>query len=311
MADDSSRGRPSLALPLIAIALGVIFLYANWRPAFDPWSVLRTWWPLALILLGLGKIWDNMRAQPEGSGRTPIGALAGAVIFIVVIAALVWHGRGHHGQWDDVGRLSHSTEAVELQGATSVHESIEMGAGRLEIKAGSSRLLDADFHFSGAWAQPHVDYFVSNGAGDLTISQESGPHVGMSRNRWQLRMNPDVPTQLKITLGAGQSDLNLSGINVTRLDLEMGAGQAQIDLTGSRKSDLEANIEGGVGQATVKLPKDSGVIATASGGIGSISVSGLTRNSDEYTNAAYGKSPHTIRLKVEGGIGTINLVEAP
>lgn len=315
MADESGRreGAP-LVFPLLLIALGLIFLYASWRPAFDPWAVLKAWWPLGLILLGLGKIWDNRHDQP-GAGRSGAGALVGMLLFVLVIVALVWHGRGRGRamDWSGGRSTSHTSESVELKGATSVRESIEMSAGQLNIEGGSSRLLDADFRFTNSWAAPRVDYYVSNGIGDMTISQESGgPHIGSSQNSWRLRMNPEVPTELKVTLGAGQSNLDLKGVNLTRLELEMGAGQAQIDLRGSRKSDLDGRIEGGVGQAVLRLPKDVGVIATASGGIGSIGISGLTKNgNDEYTNAAYGKSPHTIHLRVEGGIGSIQLLEEP
>jgi hypothetical protein len=89
----------------------------------------------------------------------------------------------------------------------------------------------------------------------------------------------------------------------------MGAGQVDVDLTGDRKSDLNAVINGGVGQATIHLPSRVGVIATAKGGIGSINVSGLEHDGGDYVNRVYGKTPATIRLRVEGGIGQIRLIE--
>jgi predicted membrane protein len=112
-------------------------------------------------------------------------------------------------------------------------------------------------------------------------------------------------------MGAGQGNLHFRDIPLTRLDLNLGAGQMDIDFTGDRKADLTAVIEGGVGQANIRLPKNVGVIATASGGIGSIRVHGLTKDGDSYTNEAYKKTPVTIHLKVEGGIGNIALTEEP
>jgi predicted membrane protein len=87
----------------------------------------------------------------------------------------------------------------------------------------------------------------------------------------------------------------------------MGAGEVNLDLTGPRKQDLSADIQGGVGKAQIRLPKDIGVRAHAKGGIGSINVHGLTKDGDEYVNAAYGKSSTTIDLNVQGGIGEIDL----
>jgi hypothetical protein len=49
------------------------------------------------------------------------------------------------------------------------------------------------------------------------------------------------------------------------------------------------------------------VVATVHGGLGSVDVRGLTKDDDRYVNTAYGKSPQTLRLTVEGGIGHIKL----
>ena len=68
---------------------------------------------------------------------------------------------------------------------------------------------------------------------------------------------------------------------------------------------------GGVGQATIRLPKDVGVTAHAAGGIGSIRAEGLHENGSEYKNDAYGKTPYTIKLDVQGGIGEIELIQEP
>jgi hypothetical protein len=58
----------------------------------------------------------------------------------------------------------------------------------------------------------------------------------------------------------------------------------------------------------VRLPKHVGVIAHASGGIGGISAPDFKKEDDEYTNDVYGKTPATIHLKVEGGVGSIKLL---
>jgi hypothetical protein len=45
----------------------------------------------------------------------------------------------------------------------------------------------------------------------------------------------------------------------------------------------------------------------ARGGIGEIRAGELKKDGDIYTNDAYGKSPVTLQVEVEGGIGQINL----
>jgi len=52
MANGQSPRRTRLVLPICAgSTIGAMFLYANWRPAFDPWPTLRTYCPLILVFV--------------------------------------------------------------------------------------------------------------------------------------------------------------------------------------------------------------------------------------------------------------------
>jgi N-terminal domain of toast_rack, DUF2154/Domain of unknown function (DUF5668) len=314
MADGPSPRRNSLVLPIVLITVGAMFLYANWRPAFDPWPILRTYWPLILVFVGLGKMWDSTRARqnPDGSARggVSLGATFGALAFVLVLVILFWHGRAFTHDRHYSSDLQHASRTVERQGAKSVQVSLESSAGEFNISGGSSHLVDADFNYGDSYETPRVDYNVADGVGHLRISQDDGStHFGTTHNQWNLRLSNEVPLELKIEMGAGRGQLRLRDMPVTRLDMSMGAGQADLDLTGDRKSDLVADLEGGVGQVTIRLPRKVGVVVRASGGIGSINAHGLRHDGDEYTNEAYGKTPATIRLTVQGGVGQISLIE--
>jgi hypothetical protein len=312
MPENARTERPPLAVPIILIVIGAIFLYANYRPAFDPWLILKTYWPLILIFVGLGKMLDSRRARqsagaPAGSS---IGAAIGVVAFILVLVALLTHAHAFSRGRRESSLMHHQTRTVDIQNAKSVEASVQASAGQLTIGGGSSRLLDADFSFSDSYAPPQVDYHVASGVGQLTISQDDrNSHFGISHNDWNLRFSNDVPLELKVDMGAGEGRLHLRDVPVTRLTLNMGAGHVDVDLTGDRKKDLDADIEGGVGQATIRLPTKVGVVVHASGGLGAINAHDFRHDDDQYTNEAYGKSPVTIRLKVEGGVGEINLIQ--
>ena len=317
MADGRSQRRTSLVLPIVLITVGAMFLYANWRPAFDPWPILRTYWPLILVFVGLGKMWEATRAKqnPDGtarSGGVSLGATFGALAFVLVLVVLFWHGRAFTRDRRSSDDWQQHSQTVDRQGAKSVNVSLETSAGEFTISGGASHLLDADFKYSDSYGTPRVDYNVDAGVGHLNISQDDATvHFGKSHNEWNLRLSNEVPLELKVEMGAGRGRLRLRDLPVTRLEMSMGAGQADVDLTGDRKSDLSANLEGGVGQVTIRLPRKVGVVVRASGGIGSISAHGFRHEDDEYTNEAYGKTPATIHLKVEGGIGQISLIEEP
>ena len=303
--------RPPLAVPIILIVVGALFLYANYRPSFDPWHVLKTYWPLILIFVGLGKMVDSMRQRENPNGpRSSIGLTIGMLGVILVVVVLLLHGHGFSGGRHYASGGQHEVRSVERQGAHSIRASLQTGAGELTIAGGSSKVLDAEFNYEGAYGSPRIEYNVASEVGDLTVTQEGGgPSFGISRNDWNLRFSDELPLELKIEMGAGQGRFHLQNIPLTRLELKMGAGQIDVDLTGDRRKDLNGEIKGGVGQATIRLPRNVGVSVRAHGGIGAVSAHGLKHDGDEYTNDAYGKTPATIRLNVEGGIGAVDLIQ--
>ncbi len=300
MPEDNNPRRVSLVLPIILITVGILFLVHNWHPGFEPWAVLMDYWPLILIFVGLGKIYDNFQRgrNPSAPPGISVGSTIGILAFVVVLVLLLWHGRGLARRRGFSSTASHTSQTVDLQGAKSARAKLEMGAGELTVSAGSTHALDADFRFNGSYDEPRVDYHVTDGVGQIDISQDSHTvHFGNSRNEWNLRFGKGLPLELRVEMGAGQGNLDFR--------------EVPLDLTGDRKADLIADIEGGVGQANIRLPKKIGVIAEASGGIGSIRTYGLKQEGGSYTNEAYGKSPTTIHLKVSGGIGEIVLNQEP
>jgi hypothetical protein len=314
MAGDDNSRRVSLVFPIILITIGVLFLVHSWRPAFDPWSILRDYWPLILIFVGIGKIYDNLQRSrnPNAPAGISVGSTIGILAFVAVLVILMWHGRNYSHRHGFYSSPQHSSQTVDLQGAKSARAKLEMSAGELRVSGASTHALEGDFTYSDSFEQPRVDYHVTDSVGQISISQDSHTvHFGNSRNEWTLRFSKDLPLELRVDMGAGEGHLDFRDIPLTRLDLNLGAGEVNVDLTGDRRTDLIANIEGGVGQANIRLPKKVGVIAQASGGIGSIRTHGLKEEGGSYTNEAYGKSPVTIHLKVTGGIGEIDLSEEP
>jgi N-terminal domain of toast_rack, DUF2154/LiaI-LiaF-like transmembrane region len=316
MAQNNPPRRSSLVIPILLIAVGGLILYSNWRPSFDPWPILWTYWPLILIFIGAGKIYDSWKRgkNPENaSSGSSAGASVGAIVFVIVLLVIMGSGkRVNRWRGGTVYAMQHQSRTVDRGEAKTVRATLDMGAGDINLSGGSSHLLEADFDYRSSSGTPKVDYSISGTTGELRISQDDESQIRTSSdNHWTLHLANDIPMEIKIDMGAGHGNLRLRDIAVTRLNLDMGAGQVDVDLTGDRKSDLTADIEGGVGEANIRLPKNVGVIVHASGGLGTIDAHGLKHDGDEYTNELYGKSPVTIRLKVEGGVGRIVLTEEP
>jgi hypothetical protein len=302
------RRRRSFVGPVILICIGVFFLIANLVPSFDPWNILIRYWPVILILIGLGRVWDYyaVRRNTGGPGGMEVSGIVIAVLLLMLLLGVgVWH-TGRSAVRDE----KHDSQTVDLQGATAVAAKLQFPAGQLNITGGSDHLVDANFRYDDTNSPPQLNYSVNAGQGELNLDQnDDHVHFGTHDAEWDLQFNNTVPLDLTLEMGAGQSNLQLAGINLTHLEVHLGAGQVLLDLTGARKQDLSADIQGGVGQARIRLPKDVGVRAHATGGLGAVNVQGLTKDGDDYVNAVYGKTPATIDLNVQGGIGEIDLDE--
>ena len=308
--NDGMRSR-SIVFPIILILVGGVFLYRNWHPAFSPWPIFKTYWPLILVFVGLGKMWDAFQgARQSPRPGVAIGSTIGVLLFVIVIVVLLWRGHGFADRRERY--LDHISEIRDLDGATALNAVIEMPAGELNLSGGTSHAVESDFDYSAAWARPHVEYRVSSGTGDLNISQDNhGPALGPEDNTWWLHLNNHLPVDLQIKMGAGQGNLKLRDVDLKQLRIEMGAGQVNLDLSGNRTADLDVSIHGGVGQAVIRLPKNIGVAVNANGGIGAVTTHGLRKEGGQYVNDAYGKSPHTLKVEAAGGIGNIDLSVEP
>ena len=214
------------------------------------------------------------------------------------------------GAQQDVGKMQEESKYVDLKNADSVRAQLKMGAGELNVTGGADGLMDGDFSYNVSEWKPKVSYDVSGGEGELVVKQggaNSGSLGANARNEWDITMNDEVPTDLVVQMGAGESELDLDSLTLKGVDLKMGAGKSTVDLTGDYAKSFDATIEGGVGEATVLVPSEVGVRVKAEGGLGKINAEGFQREGEAYVNDAYGDSDVTLDVDVRGGVGQINL----
>ena len=228
------------------------------------------------------------------------------LIALVLFPALLLAGCASEAR---VGALQTESQSVELGDARSVRVKMVLGAGDLVVTGGAKKLLEADFTYNVAKLKPEVEFTD----GTLVVQHpdvrgyRTPQDIKDFRNEWDLRLNNDVPMNLSLEMGAGTSALQLSGLSLTGLDVTLGAGKCTVDLNGDWARDLDVIINTGAADITVRLPKDVGVRVEVDAGPTTIQAPGLTKDGNVYTNAAYGVSEVTLHVKMEAGIGRINL----
>jgi DUF4097 and DUF4098 domain-containing protein YvlB len=82
----SHRHRPSLLGALLWIGLGTLFLLRNFGIGPDIWSLAGRYWPVLLILLGLGKVVDYFLKKDAVSIR--FGEIIGILLLLLIGSAM-------------------------------------------------------------------------------------------------------------------------------------------------------------------------------------------------------------------------------
>lgn len=230
------------------------------------------------------------------------------------------------------GETQTKNETVEIGKAETADINITMGVGDLMIRGGSADLMDAEFKYNIADWEPELSYTVSGSNGRLNVTQPESDFDGFPDRDivydWDLQFNEDVPMEMDVKLGVGNSELNLESFNLSRLSVETGAGRSNIvlgnsplsivdvkagvgevdlDLSGDWQEDANISIESGVGEMSIVVPSDVGVIVDADMGLGDLDANGFIVQGDNYVNETYGESSTTMSIKLTGGIGRVTL----
>src|SRR5580700_7584117 len=143
MDTDRRPRRGSLGFGIVLVVLGLLLLATNLMPGFDPWPMIWRYWPVLLILLGLGKLFDHMRARNDPQARSS-GWVSGTAIGLLILILLFGVSLSKSGASNPI---LHENQSVDAQGAQTVAANINMPAGQLTMNSGSSHLLDADYRY--------------------------------------------------------------------------------------------------------------------------------------------------------------------
>ncbi len=209
-----------------------------------------------------------------------------------------------------LGELITEREIVDLGDASSVAVEIDINIGNLTITGGAEGLMEAEFEYNVVEWKPEIEYSVNGGRGRLLVRQP--PNDGRrvpngTKNNWTIALNSDVPMELVLDVGIGDSHLEVGSLTLSDIDVDAGIGNVIVDLTGDWSDDVSVNVHGGIGNVDLELPPDVGVRLDRDVGIGSIEIDGFHKDGDVFVNDAFGRTDVTIDMSIDAGIGRISV----
>jgi hypothetical protein len=208
------------------------------------------------------------------------------------------------------GPMQERVERVPLEGLDAAEIALDLAAGQLTVRGSNGTdLVTGTFRYNKTRLEPGVDFSQTGSRGRVVIRHRRRGMTlfGRIRNTWDLELTKRIPLDLDVDCGAGETTLDLRGIDLGSLTIDMGVGALRADLTGERTRSLDVSVDGGVGEATFELPAALGVKVEVDGGLGSVHAPGFVKDGHVYTNEAWGRTAISITVSVDAGVGSVNL----
>jgi hypothetical protein len=240
--------------------------------------------------------------------------------------------------------------SAPLEDAASAHVELDLSVGQVKVSAlpQSENLLEATVTFMG-----EMEFSVS-GQLDKKVhlgQKNTGPGftgpikdaVSMVVNRpdlrWDVGLTPKIPLVLNVEAGLGETNLDLSGIQLAGLELDGGVGEIRLVLPAAEKrysaeidsgvgsirvniqagALLDLDIDAGVGSTSVVIPQGAAVRVKAESGLGGIDLPTHFRRvkgSDDFITKSgvwetegYALATQQISIAYSGGIGGLKIIQ--
>ncbi len=256
---------------IIVILIGVFLLLntLGWIPA-NSWSFF---WPVVLILLG------------------------------------VWFLLGPYLYRRNTAEME--TLSIPLEGTQQGRVRIDFGAGKLELNATANAGelasgtcyggVEKELRRSGTLTElrlhPPVDFMV--------------PPFFMNTSgfQWQLGLSRDVPLELELHTGAGESLLDLRDLKVSELRLETGASANRVILP-AQAGFTQARIKSGAASVEIQVPDGVAGRIHIESGLAGIKVDTsrfLPRGEKEYESPDYASAANRAEITIETGVGSLDI----
>jgi DUF4097 and DUF4098 domain-containing protein YvlB len=245
---------PSLVGPIILISVGIVALLimTGHLAAVSFWGWYGRWWPLLLILAGLGMLaeWaiDMRRKTPVRRSGSFVGIIV-LLAFVGFVAAGFHHSAPWFNNWNHDGgdffnmfglpEHSNDQEVLNTQIGPGASIDIQNPRGDVSITAGDTQTVQV---------QSHQVAFAGSDAEARKIFEAEAAHVNVSgnavfiksdgHNNGRVNLTVTVPKTAKVTVNAGRGDVTISGLGAG-LDMTAVHGDVHLNsITGTVQAHL-------------------------------------------------------------------------
>ena len=224
---DAPHDRSSAFRGLLLILLGVLFLLHRFAPGLGIGHLIRTYWPVLLILWGVVKLAEHLRAEREGVARPAILSGGEAALLILVIVVLVGFSiadivhRRHPGMNMNIDMFSQKySQSLVIPPAkipAGALLTVQTGLGNITVHSGDTDEIHASANQTAAG---HSESAAHDRMQEVTVMLEkSGSGYllhAMKQDSFRgsvaVDLDVEVPKKISLTASTPHGDINISGI---------------------------------------------------------------------------------------------------
>ena len=258
---------PSIVGPVILILVGVVALLVltGHIAAGEFWTWYGRWWPLLLILAGLGLLAEwaiDLRREPPVRRS---GSFVGIIIFLAVLGfgAAGWnhmgpffnHWNGNNDDFFNMFGLPEHDNDQQIQTAQAPSNAaieIENPRGDVSISAGDGTAVEVQAHeVAFASNDTEAKKIFDSEAAQVTVSGNAVLVRSESSNSGRVNLTVTVPKTARVTVDAGKGDVTAAGLGAgitvsAHGDTHLNAitGSVQIHFSNSRHDFSAHQVSG-------------------------------------------------------------------
>jgi len=204
--------------------------------------------------------------------------------------------------------------SIPLQGASLVRLKITHGAGRLMIRGGAGPNDVAAGSFSGG-----LEHNETRTGDTLNVRMSvpsgmwmnfGGPWIFGPWNPilWDVRLNESVPMKLELETGAGESQLDFSGLKADEISLKTGASSSEMTLP-ARAGKTRVKVASGAAAVVLRVPDGVAARIFVESGLAGISIdqNRFPRSGAGYQSPDYERAENSADIHIETGVGSVEV----
>ncbi len=291
---------------LLILFIGIIFLAVNTGLiATDVWTNFILFWPILIVLFGLGLILRN--------------SFIYFLVAVIMIAATFYFALSDPYNWqkEEENKAQILAQNFVQNYDSSINNcvlSLDLGAAVLNVESiddpDSNSLLRGNYEGMKDFEVIRND---TGGTSTISIKEKSTEKFVLNnlekRRSMNLSLSNRLPFEFRVNSGASKVDLDFSDVSVKKLTLNAGASKVNVKL-GNKIDEMESEVNAGASDLTLTIPKDYGLKIESNSVLLGKNFGGIELEKSEknnYETKGFNESKKKITINLSSGVSKLSL----